>query len=93
MSFCDKLTGFISKKLGIQKIDSQILEIKGQITSLDERLSQLEERSKEVSRAIATLAIAHASLIRDLSDVISQHEKKKSEKKIVTSKTGDDFTN
>jgi hypothetical protein len=93
MKLCHKVLGYVSRKIGISEIRSQILEMKEMQKDIDARALQLEERSKEASRAIATLAIAHASLIRDLSDVISHHEKKKTEKKVMPRKTGDDFTN
>lgn len=93
MSLFRSVKDCFSEKLGIRDLKRQLYDLGKNQENLESRITKLEEKSTEVSRAIATLALAHASLIRDLSDLISQQDKKKTDRRPTTRKTGDDFTN
>lgn len=87
---------FIKEKIsmlsGVDNLRSEVLEIKNKNETLASRVATLEERLVETSRAIATLAIAHASVVRELAKIMDLEEKKR-EKKLLQRKTSDDFTN
>lgn len=87
---------FIKEKIsmlsGVDNLRSEVLEIKNKNETLASRVATLEERLVETSRAIATLAIAHASVVRELAKIMDLEEKKR-EKKLIQRKTSDDFTN
>jgi len=59
---------------------------------LEERIQSLELKMIETSRAVATLAIAHASLVREFGRFLDIEDKRRAKNTIVR-KVKDDFTN
>lgn len=72
-------------------VDLQMQNLKSGQDEIGARLDQIQSDLKENSRALATLAIIQARLLSEISDVLSEKEKKKpaSVKKV----TGPEFTN
>jgi len=59
---------------------------------LEERIQSLELKMIETSRAMATLAIAHAGLVREFGRFLDIEDKRHA-KNTVARKVKDDFTN
>lgn len=80
------------QSLGLDQIRSDLMVEKKRNDDLEEKIQALELKLVETSRAIATLAIAHAGLVREFGRFLDIEDKKRA-KAVVTRKIKDDFTN
>lgn len=70
----------------IQKIEDNQREIFGKIEAVELKIS-------EFARALATLALVQANLIRALGDLADKEESRSKTQKFSSRKSGSDFTN
>lgn len=89
------LMGSIKKHLynllELSRFDKQEELRKQKEKDLEDRILNIETRMVEMSRVLATIALAHASLLRELTHITDAVEKKKKTQQ--ARKTEDDFTN
>jgi hypothetical protein len=81
---------FVDKERDLA-VDAQLQRLQDGQDEINARLNQIQSDLKENSRALATLAIIQARLLNEISDLLSQKEKKKP---ATTKKSsGPEFTN
>ena len=78
--------------LGMDDIISRQAEMMNHQKLLEERISFLEQKATEISRAVATVALIQANMVREFGEISAEQEKKKTKIAYIR-KTGDDFTN
>lgn len=83
---------FLADVMGSDTINLRLDENLKSQEKLAARMGDLENRIVENTRALATLAIVQASLVREMSEYIESKEKPKY-KKAQHRNTGPDFTN
>ena len=78
--------------IGIAYVADQIEKINKTQNAIFEKISSIETKLSDLTRAVATLALVQASLVREISDVDERESRSKS-KPAPARKTGNDFTN
>ena len=92
MTFSQKLKIKTLSFLGIDDIHSRQDEILKNQKDLEDRITFLETKVVEISRAVATVALIQANVVREMGDIVTEKEKKRT-KATYLRKSTDDFTN
>lgn len=92
MSLKSRISIFLRDLLGIKDLTGQVQEMQKQQQESIERIEFLDKKINEMARALATLALVQASLVREIGDVLEKDSKPKTKSSVVR-KPGTDFTN
>jgi hypothetical protein len=88
------LNRFIRKLLGLEEISEKLLALQESNQNILSKISAVEQRMVESTRAIMTLSLIQANLIREMSNFASDLPEKEIKKsKSNLRKSGTDFTN
>jgi hypothetical protein len=84
----------INNLLGLDDMARKIEELNSSNKEASQRLDAIEKRMVESTRAVATLALVQANLIKELGEIANNiEEKESSASKSYVRKTSTDFTN
>jgi len=84
----------INNLLGLDDMARKIEELNSSNKEASQRLDAIEKRMVESTRAVATLALVQANLIKELGEIANNVvEKESSASKSYVRKTSTDFTN
>jgi hypothetical protein len=86
------MKNYIRQILKIDEIINQFKLVESAISLQNQRITDLEARISDNTRALATLALVQANLIRAFSEIEERETKTKSVK-VAARKPGTDFTN
>ena len=92
MNLKEAIKDYIARFIGINNLTNRVTESLETQEKILARISEIDNRLTENTRALATLAIVQASLVREISEYIESKEKPKY-KKAQPRNTGSDFTN
>lgn len=88
------LNSFVRKLCGFDEISEKLATIQESNQSIVSKINAIEARMVESTRAIMTLSLIQANLIREISDIASDlPDKEIKTSKSYTRKSGTDFTN
>lgn len=93
-SFVRSLLGFDDLSKNVAALTVQNTALNMQNTALLEKIDLIEKRLVENTRAVATLALVQANLMKEIGDIANNFAEKESRSsKSYVRKTGTDFTN
>jgi len=92
MIFKSLIKDYLVENIGINQVIDRLEAINKNQQFVIEKISTIETRLNDLARAVATLALVQASLVKEISDIAERETGSKS-KPASARKTGNDFTN
>lgn len=87
-------SAFVRRALGLDDLFEKISSLQRTNEEIVSRIDSIEKRMVESTRAVATLALVQANLIKEIGDIAERYSEKESHpQKSHVRKSGTDFTN